>query len=242
MTSNGMKNNDGHKNRIIEGLPVKESRIILPHLHPIWLRKGHVLTESGGLTEHVIFPDEALVSYISQAVDGESLEVGVVGHEGVIGLGALLTERAIFCAVVQVPGRAYMISSDVLRKEFGRCDVVHHILLRYTGALLIQLAQTAICNNFHSIEQRFCRWLLMANDRIRSNKIPMTQDAMSRILGSRRASISSVAGALQKKGILQYNRGIISILNREALEAECCECYQTILTAFQNSVMPTLRL
>jgi CRP-like cAMP-binding protein len=136
--------------------------------------------------------------------------------------------------VVQVPGQAYSISSDFLRKEFGRCDVVHHILLRYTGALLIQLAQTAVCNKFHSIDQRFCRWLLMATNRIRTNDIPMTQDAMARILGSRRASISGVAGALQKKGIIQYNRGVISILNPKALEAECCECYQTIVAAYEN--------
>jgi CRP-like cAMP-binding protein len=236
-----MKSSVVHRNRILKGLPARESRLILPHLHPIWLVKDHVLTEVGGLVKHVLFPDEALVSYMSGTSDGESLEVGVVGHEGLIGLGTLLTERTIFRAVVQVPGQAYRISSDFLRKEFGRCEVVHRIVLRYTGALMAQLAQTAVCNKFHSIDQRFCRWLLMANDRIRNNDITMTQDAMARILGSRRASISGVAGALQKKGIIQYNRGIISILDREALETECCECYPTIVAAYENSLLPTLR-
>jgi CRP-like cAMP-binding protein len=146
-----MKSSGVHKNQILKGLPAKESRIILPNLHPIWLAKDQVLTEVGRMTKHVIFPEEALVSYMSGTSDGESLEVGVVGHEGVVGLGALLSERTIFRAVVQIPGQAYMISSDFLRKEFGRCDVVHHILLRYTGAFMLQLAQTAVCNKFHSI-------------------------------------------------------------------------------------------
>jgi CRP-like cAMP-binding protein len=224
------------KNRILKGLPPRESRIILPQLRQIWLPKDHVLSEAGERVKEVIFPDQVLISFLSDTADGGSIEVCVVGNEGAVDLGTLLSQRAAFRAVVQIPGQAHVISSDFLRKEFGRCDVVHRILLNYTAALLSQLAHTAVCNKFHSIYQRFCRWLLLASDRIRSSDIPMTQDAMGRVLGSRRASISAVAVALQRKGLIQYGRGAISILNRKALEAESCECYQTINAAHDLTV------
>lgn len=229
-----MKSNFVFKNRILKSLPQKESRIILPHLRQIWLAKDQVLSEAGQRIKEILFPDEALISYMAGTSEGESIEVCVVGNEGAVDLGALLSQRTAFRAVVQIPGQAYVISTDILRKEFGRCDVVHEVLLRYTGALLAQLAQTAVCNQFHSIEQRLCRWLLMASDRIRSGEIPMTQEAMARILGSRRASISGSAGTLQRKGFIRYNRGVISILDRKSIETECCECYETIAAAHEN--------
>jgi CRP-like cAMP-binding protein len=236
-----MKSSVIYKNRILKGLPPKESRIILPHLKPVWLDKDHVLSEAGERVKQVVFPDDALISYLSGTSEGESIEVCVVGNEGLVDIGALLSYRTAFRSVVQIPGQAYVLSTDFLRKEFTRCETIHHVVLHYTGALLIQLAQTAVCNKFHSIDARFCRWLLMANDRIKETNIPMTQDAMARILGSRRASISGVAGALQKRGIIRYYRGVISILDRKALEAECCECYLTIVTAHENSNLATLR-
>jgi CRP-like cAMP-binding protein len=236
-----MKSSFSSKNRILKGLPPRESRIIVPQLRQIWLPKDHVLSEAGERVREVIFPDLALISYLSGTSDGESIEVCIVGNEGAVDLGSLLSQRTAFRAVVQIPGEAHVISTDFLRKEFGRCDVVHRILLNYTGALLSQLAHTAVCNEFHSIYQRFCRWLLLASDRIRSSDIPMTQDAMGRVLGSRRASISAVAGALQRKGFIQYGRGAISILNRKALEAESCECYQTINAAHDPTVPGALR-
>ncbi len=236
-----MKNGLDPNNKILKALPARESRIILPELKQVWLAKDHVLSEAGERGKEVIFPDQALISYLSGTSDGESIEVCVVGNEGAVDLGALLSQRTAFRAVVQVPGHAYVISSDFLRREFGRCDVVHRIMLHYTGALLVQLAQTAVCNKFHPIDQRFCRWLLMANDRIRSNDIPMTQDGMARILGIRRASISGVAGPLQRKGSIRYTRGVISIIDRKSLEADCCECYQTIVTAHDHTVPASSR-
>ena len=133
-----------------------------------------------------------------------------------------------FRAVVQIPGRAYALNCEFLQSEFGRCDVVHRALLRYTNALLVQLSHTAVCNKFHSVEERFCRWLLVAQDTTSSDSIPMTQDALARVLGSRRASISDVAGCFQKSGTIQYSRGVIRILARKRLEAGACECYKTI--------------
>jgi CRP-like cAMP-binding protein len=236
-----MKSGLDFKNRILKGLPARESRILVPHLRSVWLAKDHVVSEAGERIREVFFPDEALISYLSGTSDGESIEVCAVGNEGVVDLGGLLSQRTALRAVVQIPGHAYMISSELLRKEFIRCDIVHHVLLHYTGALLTQLAQTAVCNKFHGIHQRFCRWLLMAHDRIRSTEIPMTQDAMARLLGSRRASISGVAGALQRKGVIRYNRGVISILDRRALESECCECYQTIVAAHEHSALAAYR-
>ena len=236
-----MKNGFITKNRILRGLPAKEGRIILPRLRQVWLSKDQVLSEAGEQAKEVIFPEEALISYLSETADGESLEVCAVGNEGAVDPSALLSHRTAFRAVVQVAGNAHAISTDFLRKEFGRCDVVHRVLLHYTGALLAQLAHTAVCNQFHPIDKRFCRWLLLASDRIRSNDIPMTQDAIARILGSRRASISLVAGRLQQKGFIRYTRGIISILNRKALEAESCECYQAILTAHDGTAAAATR-
>jgi CRP-like cAMP-binding protein len=230
-----MKSSVIYKNRLLKGLPSKESRIILPHLKPVWLAKDRVLSEAGERVREVFFPDEALISYLSGTSEDECIEVCVVGNEGLVDLGALLSHRPAFRAVVQIPGQAYVLSTDLLRKEFVRCEMIHHVVLHYTGALMLQLAQTAVCNTFHSIDSRFCRWLLMAIDRIKKLDIPMTQDAMARILGSRRASISGVAGALQKRGIIRYHRGVISILDRKALEAECCECYQTMVTVHANS-------
>jgi len=226
-----MKSSLVFKNHILRDLPPREIKLMMPHLRQVWLAKDHVLSEAGERVRQVFFPDEALISYLSETADGDCIEVSVVGNEGAVDLGALLSQRNTFRAVVQIPGKAYVISTDFLKKEFGRCGLVHRAILQYTAALLMQLAQVVVCNKFHSIDERFCRWLLMAKDRITADNIPMTQEAMARILGSRRASVSDVAGALRKKGLIRYNRGVISILDRTALETACCECYQTITTA-----------
>src|SRR5678815_2092598 len=126
---------------------------------------------------------------------------------------------------------AYAVQCEFLHTEFGRCDVVHRVLLRYTNALLLQLSQTAVCNKFHSVEERFCRWLLTAQDKATVDFIPMTHDALARVLGTRRASISGAAAAFQRSGAIRYERGTISILNRKQLQAEACECYELIAAA-----------
>jgi CRP-like cAMP-binding protein len=219
------------KNRILKLLPVKEYRTILSQLKAVDLPQGNVLYEAGERIQEVYFPDEATISYLSGTADGETLEVCVIGNEGVVGIPSLLADSTSFRAVVQLPGRAYAMRRDVLRKEFKRCEALHKILLYYTNALLIQIAQTAVCNKFHSVEERFCRWLLMANDRSVTDRVPLTQEALSRVLGSRRASVSVTASAFQKKGAIRYSRGIIRILDRKHLEKSSCECYETIYAA-----------
>jgi CRP-like cAMP-binding protein len=221
------------KNRILKALPSKEYRIISAQLRTVALPKGAVLYEAGERIRQVYFPEDAMISSLSGTSDGATIEVSVVGNEGVVGLPALFSESAAFRAIVQIPGVGYAISRDSLRREFKRSDALHRILLHYTNALLIQTAQTAVCNKFHSVKERFCRWLLMAHDRISVDELPVTQDALARVLGSRRASISVVAEDFQRDGAIRYSRGVIRILDRRSLEAASCECYETISAAHQ---------
>jgi CRP-like cAMP-binding protein len=219
------------KNRILKTLPTKEYRLIAPQLRAVDLAQGMVLYEAGEQITDVYFPDDALVSYFSGTAEGETLEVCVIGNEGVVGLASIFADSTAFHAVVQLPGRAYRVRRDFLRKEFKRCDTLHRALLQYTNALLVQIAQTAVCNKFHSVEQRFCRCLLMAYDYTASDQVSLTQEAFARILGSRRASVSIVASTFQKRGAIQYSRGIIRVLDRALLEKASCECYETISLA-----------
>jgi len=190
-----------------------------------------VLYEVGERISEVYFPDDAMISYLSGTAEGESLEVSVIGNEGVVGIASVLGESTAFRALVQIPGSAYSMKGEVLRREFKRYEGLHRILLHYTNGLIVQLAQTAVCNKFHSVEERFCRWLLMAHDRSAGDTLPMTQEALARVLGSRRASVSVVAASFQKKGTIRYSRGMMRILDRKDLEASSCECYETISAA-----------
>jgi CRP-like cAMP-binding protein len=223
-------------NKILRRLPPKEQRVFSPQLKPIVLQKGTVLYEAGQKITQVYFPETAMVSYLSGTSEGETIEVCVVGNEGIVGVASLLANSTAFRVVVQISGRAYSLSQDLLRREFKRCDVLHSLLLDYTNGLLVQVAQTAVCNKFHSVEERFCRWLLMACDRIDSNDVPMTQDAMARVLGSRRASVTVVAGALQRKGVIGHKRGVVTLIDRRHLETVACECYETIRAAQSKEV------
>jgi CRP-like cAMP-binding protein len=219
------------KNRILKALPLKEYRLMMSQLNVVELAQGAVLYEAGERIKEVYFPEEATISYLSSTAEGETLEVCVIGNEGVVGLSSVLADTTAFRAVVQLPGRAYVMKRDVLRKEFKRLEMLHRVLLHYTNAVLIQIAQTAVCNKFHSVEERFCRWLLMAHDRSIADHVPLTQEALARVLGSRRASVSVTASAFQKKGAIRYSRGVIRILDRKHLEAATCECYETISSA-----------
>jgi len=219
------------KNLILKALSSKEYRIISAHLKPVMLVKGSVLYEVAERITDVYFPEDAIISYLSGTAEGESLEVSVIGNEAVVGIASLLGESTAFRAVVQIPGRAYSMKREVLRREFKRYEGLHRVLLHYTNALIVQVAQTAVCNKFHSVQNRFCRWLLMAHDRSADDTLPMTQEALARVLGNRRASVSVVAAAFQKKGAIRYSRGIIHILDRRHLEAASCECYEIISAA-----------
>ena len=219
------------KNRILKALPSKELKIISAQLKSLDLQKGAVLYEAAERIGTVYFPEEGMISYLSGTSDGETIEVCVVGSEGAAGLAGIMSDAAAFRAVVQIPGRAFSLDREFLRKEFRRSETVHRVLLQYMSALLVQVAQTAVCNKFHSVEQRFCRWLLMAHDRAPTDALPLTQDELARILGSRRASVSVVAAKFKRSGAIRYSRGIIGIVDRKKLEAGSCECYETISAA-----------
>jgi CRP-like cAMP-binding protein len=219
------------KNRILRALSSKEYRILAPHLKPLLVPKGTVLYEIGEKIRDVFFPEDAMISYLSGTVDGETLEVSVIGNEGVVGIASLFGESAAFRAVVQIPGRGYSMKRDTLLREFRRHEGLHRLLLHYTNALVVQVAQAAVCNKFHTVEERFCRWLLMAHDCSASDTIPMTQESLARVLGSRRASVSVVAAGFQRRAAIRYSRGVIRILDRKCLESAACECYETISAA-----------
>ena len=222
------------KNRILKALPAKELKLMSGHLKGIALAKDSVLYEPGQQIGNIYFLEDALVSVVSGTADGETIEVCVVGNEGAAGLDSLFSDVASFRAVVQIPGVAYTMSRDLLRREFRRSEALHRVLLQYTNALLVQIAQTAVCNKFHSVQERFCRWLLMAHDRVPANELHLTQDALARVLGTRRASVSVVAGEFQRDGAIRYSRGVILILDRKQLEDASCECYQTISAAHDD--------
>jgi CRP-like cAMP-binding protein len=219
------------KNRLLKTLPAKELRIIVPQLRPVDLVQGAVLYGAGETIQEIYFPEEATVSFLAGTAEGETLEICVVGNEGVVGVAGVFKGSTAFRAVVQLPGKAFAVSRRALQKEFSRGGALHQILLSYSTALLVQIAQTAVCNKFHSVEERFCRWLLMAHDRSAIDEVPLTQEALARLLGSRRASVSVAAGQLQRRGAIRYSRGVIQILRRERLAEASCECYETIAAA-----------
>ena len=227
------------KNNILRALPQRELKLIAPQLKVIDLVKGTVLYDAGQPVTHVYFPAGSMASYLSTTTEGQTIEVCVVGNEGVIGGASMLSDSAAFRTVVQIAGPAFQMSAAALSQEFKKCDVLHGLLTFYANALLIQVAQTAVCNKFHSVEQRFCRWLLLARDRTDSDQLTVTQDSLGRILGSRRASVTVVAGLMQKARLISYNRGVITILNRAGLELNACECYETIARAHSHIAKKT---
>jgi CRP-like cAMP-binding protein len=214
------------RNRILAGLPSKEYSRILPDLASVTLTSGQVLYETGGVMHSAYFLDTAIASILSVAEDGTSIEVGVVGDEGLIGIPIVLRTHALpYKVIVQATGMAWRMKADVLRREFDRCGPLHKLVLHYLHTLIVVLSQSGACNRFHSIQQRLCRWLLTSQDRARASEIQSTQELLSQTLGVNRGSASQAASALQRAGLISYRRGRITILDRPGLEAAACECY-----------------
>lgn len=190
---------------------------------------GAALYESGDTQRHIYFPVDAIVSLLYVMKDGASAEIAVVGNDGAIGValfmgGATTTNRAI----VQSAGNAYRLTRKRLEEEFARHGEMLHILLRYTQALITQMAQTAVCNRHHSVDQQLCRWLLLSLDRLSDNRLVMTQELIANMLGVRREGVTEAAGKLQKAGVIEYRRGKITVLDRKRLESMSCECYDVV--------------
>ena len=216
-------------NRLLAVLPAADRERLYPHLEPVSMALGDVVYESGSLQEYVYFPTTSIVSLLYVMADGASAEIAVVGNDGMVGIALFMGgETTPSRAVVQSAGSAFRLSGHVLKREFTRGGALQHLLLRYTQALLTQMAQTAVCNRHHSIDQQLCRWLLLSHDRLSSNTLIMTQELIANMLGVRREGVTEAAGALQDAGLIRYSRGRITIVDRPGLERRSCECYDVV--------------
>lgn len=217
------------QNHLIAALPDDVQNRLLPNLELIKLPLGTVLYESGDTLRHAYFPTDSIISLLYVMEDGASAEISVVGNEGILGTALFMGgESTPSRAVVQSAGYAYRIVGHKFKMEFGRHTEMLISLLRYTQALITQMAQTAVCNRHHSIDQQLCRWLLLSLDRLPSDNLVMTQELIANMLGVRRESVTEAAGCLQKKGIISYHRGHIKVLDRGTLEQRSCECYAVV--------------
>lgn len=217
------------QNHLLRALPKEARERLAPHIQVVELRLGEVLYESGSTMTHVIFPANSIVSLLYVMENGSSAEISVVGNEGVVGVSIFMGgESTVSRAVVQSAGWGYKIDAKTIKKEFNRHSEMMVIFLRYTLALITQMAQTAVCNRHHSIDQQLCRWLLLSLDRLSSLKLTMTQELIANMLGVRREGVTEAAGKLQALNVIAYSRGMITVLNRPKLEKLSCECYQVV--------------
>ena len=217
------------KNHLLAALSAPEGKRLRAHLELVSMPLGHVLYESGRQLDHVYFPTTCIVSLLYVMEDGASAEIAVVGNEGVVGISLFMGgESTPSRAVVQSAGEAYRLPARFLHLEFNRGGSMQHLLLRYTQALITQMAQTAVCNRHHSVDQQLCRWLLLSLDRLSSDELTMTQELIANMLGVRREGVTTAAGKLQDAGVIQYRRGHIKVLNRKKLEGLSCECYAVV--------------
>jgi CRP-like cAMP-binding protein len=221
--------------RLLRSLPQRDYRRLEPAFEPVTLALGQVLCQAGQSLSHVHFPDSGVVSLLASADDHATLEAGMVGSEGMVGVSALLgAERCAGSAVVRVAGSATRVPVAALREEISRDGALRHVLDLYTHALLAQLAQAVACNRFHSVEERFARWLLMTRDRLRCNEFHMTQESMSHALGVRREGITAAASRFQRTGLISYCRGHVAILDAAGIEGAACACYRIINAQYER--------
>jgi CRP-like cAMP-binding protein len=216
-------------NRLLAALPKKEYQRLLPELEEVTLVFADILYEAGDAIRHVYFPNNSIISLLAEVGTSSTLEVGIVGNEGMAGLNVFMgVETSRNRGLVQGAGTAMKMKAAALRKEAGHVGSLHSLLHRYSHSLLTQVAQSAACNRFHQVEARLARWLLMTHDRMENDDFRLTQEFMSNMLGVRREGVNKAAGIIQKQGLISYSRGHVRVLNREGLEAITCECYAII--------------
>lgn len=222
--------NQSQENQLLAALPLEAQQRIYPHLKRVPMPLGMSLYEPGDVMSSVYFPADCIVSLQCVLRDGSSTEIALVGNDGLIGISLFLGgESTSGRAVVRNAGRAYQMSRKLLKEEFDGLGQLHFLVLLYAQALIAQMAQTAMCNRHHSVEQQLCRWLLASLDRLPgSNELNMTQELIADMLGVRREGVTASAGKLQEIGAIRYSRGKIVILDREKLERTCCECYAVV--------------
>ena len=223
------------QNNLLAALPAADYQRLLPDLELVPLPLGLAVYESGGTMDYVYFPTDCIVSLLYVMKDGASAEIAVVGHEGLVGVALFMGgESTPSRAVVQSAGYGYRLASKILKREFEHNAPLQHLLLRYTQALITQMAQTAVCNRHHSVEQQLCRWLLLSLDRLSGNELVMTQELIANMLGVRREGVTEAAGKLQADGLIHYSRGHIKVLDRARLERRVCECYAVVKKEFDR--------
>jgi CRP-like cAMP-binding protein len=216
-------------NHLLGALPAEDFERLKPNIEAVTLKLGEVLYEPGGRMRYVYFPTTAIVSLLYVMADGASAEIAIVGNEGILGISLFMGgESTPSRAVVQSAGHGFRMRAAVLKDEFSRFGVLMRLLLRYTQALITQMAQTAVCNRHHTVDQQLCRWLLLSLDRLSSNELTMTQELIANMLGVRREGVTEAAGKLQNAGLISYRRGKIKVLDRLGVEARSCECYEVV--------------
>jgi CRP-like cAMP-binding protein len=232
---------DHKKNRLLAALPEAEWQRWLSQLELVEMPLGEVLYESGGTLSHVYFPTTAIVSLLYVMENGASAEIAVVGNEGLVGVSLFMGgESTPSRAVVQSAGQGIRLEAQSMKNEFNRAGPTLHLLLRYTQALITQMAQTAVCNRHHSVDQQLCRWLLLSLDRLEGDELVMTQELIANMLGVRREGVTEAALSLQQAGLIRYARGHITILSRAGLEKRTCECYDVVKKEYDRLLPPTI--
>ena len=232
---------DPRQNHLLAALPADDFERVFPNLKLVTMPLGQVLSDPGLPMRYVYFPTTAIVSRLYELEDGSSSEIAVVGNEGIVGISLFMGgELSYRRCVVESAGHAYRMQGQVLKNEFHRTEAMRHLLLSYTQALLTQMAQTAVCNRYHSVDQQLCRWLLLRLDRLASNELSVTQDLIATMLGVRREGITEAAGNLQRTGLIEYRRGHITVLDRAGLEARVCECYAVVKKEFDRLLPETI--
>jgi len=240
MMPSQLQSSEPRQNHLLAAITESDYLRLLPHLKLVDLPLGDVLYESGRTFVDVYFPATAIVSLLYVLENGSSAEISVVGNEGVVGIALFMGGESMpNRAIVQSAGLAYRLNGALLYQEFNRSAAIQHLLMRYTLALLSQMAQTAVCNRHHSVDQQLCRWLLLSLDRLSSNELCMTQELIADMLGVRREGVTEAAGKLQCAGLIQYSRGRITVLDRPGLEARVCECYKVVKKEFRR-LLPDL--
>jgi CRP-like cAMP-binding protein len=220
---------DPKENHLLAAIPRVEWQRWRPQLERVEMPLSQVLYESGGTLSHVYFPTTAIVSLLYVMENGASAEIAVVGNDGIVGVSLFMGgDSTPSRAVVQSAGHGFRLKAQVMKDEFNRAGPVLHLLLRYTQALITQMAQTAVCNRHHSLDQQLCRWLLLSMDRLQGNKLVMTQELIANMLGVRREGVTESALKLQLAGLIRYARGHITVLDRDGLEKRSCECYSVV--------------
>ena len=222
-------------NRLLAAMPRPEYQQIVRSLERVPMLLGQSVYESGEAQGFVYFPTTSIVSLLYVLADGATAEIAVAGHEGLVGIALFMGgETTPSRAVVQSAGEGYRLRASTLKKEFERGGALQHLLLRYTQALITQMAQTAVCNRHHALEQQLCRWLLLSLDRLPANELVMTQELIANMLGVRREGVTEAAGHLQGAGLIEYSRGRITVLDRKRLEKRVCECYSVVKNEYDR--------